>query len=88
MKKCKCRLNLNKTNCTYWPEFHATCPRECPNSIVEKMAKIKEAEFDALKTAILDQAIVIDGKKELGAVISVIDVLVELNKKLKFKWET
>lgn len=33
-KKYKCKLKLNKTTCTYWPDFKATCPKECPNSIV------------------------------------------------------
>lgn len=32
--KYKCRFKLNKSNCTYWPEFRATCPEECPNSII------------------------------------------------------
>lgn len=32
--KNKCKFKLTKRNCTYWPEFKATCPNNCPNSIV------------------------------------------------------
>jgi hypothetical protein len=29
-----CIFNLTEKNCTYYPEFRATCPSNCPNSIL------------------------------------------------------
>ncbi|MCP4649730.1 MAG: hypothetical protein GY853_06575 [PVC group bacterium] len=39
----KCRLGLNKSSCTYWPEFKGTCPNECPNRAIVKLHPVIKA---------------------------------------------